>query len=217
MTKKINVFSVLLALMLVISAFFAGCDKVFPQDGDEFATEPYPAPDYSSLELSEYIKLGEYKDMTIDTTQYSVTDDFVLWNKIVNNAEVIEYPSNALAYYEDQTTRQYMHYAEEGNMTYDELISSLGITQKNIEEEAKRLVKNDLVQLAIVKAESIELTDDEKVKFFDKYAKKYTELYGYSKEYVRENLANEIYGSMLYDKMMEYLMLNNTLISSTGE
>ena len=117
MKRIFNIFLTVTALILLITLALTGCDKILPQSGDEFATEPYPAPDYEALELSEYIKLGDYKGMTIDTTNYDAADDFVLWNTIVNNAEVLEYPSDALFYYEDQEMRRYLHYAEEGNIS----------------------------------------------------------------------------------------------------
>ncbi len=215
MKRSFNIFWAFLALILALTlTLMTGCDKIFPQNGDQFSTEPYPAPDYASLELSEYIKLGEYKGMTVNTIYFSVTDDIVLWNTVVDNAEVIKYPEDALFYYEDQTARRYLHYAEEGGMTYDELLASLDMTQDDVDDEAKRLVKKDLVELAIIKAEKIELTEKEKETHFEKYVSLYINSYGYSEEYVRAELTDEIYGTMLHDKMMEYLMINNTLVST---
>ncbi len=217
MKKTSKILLTFLSSLLLCSLLFTGCDKIFPQNGDEQNTEPYPSPDYSALDISEYVILGEYKGLTVDTTQYSVTDDVVLWNAIIANAEIIKYPDDALFYYTDQTSRRYAQYAEDGDMTYDELLASLDITQKDIEAEAMRLVKNDLVQMAIIKAENIELTDDEKAKHLDKYIAQYVKIYGYSEEYVKENLIDEIYNSMLYDKMLEFLMINNTVTNEAEE
>lgn len=215
MKKILKLLSAVLPLLLVSSLFFAGCDKDTPDDKN--FTEIYEAPDYSNLDLSEYVKLGEYKGLTVDATYYSVSNDIVLWNAIINNAEILKYPQDALFYYTDQTSRRYAHYAEEGNMTYDEMLTSLGITQEDIEAEAMRLVKDDLVQLAIIEAENIELTDEEKARLLDKYVAQYVNVYGYSEEYVRENLTDEIYSSMLYDKMLEYLLINNTVTRQAEE
>ena len=49
--------------------------------------------------------------------------------------------------------------------------------------------------------------------FLDKYVEKYVTNYGYSEDYVRKNLIEEIYKSMIYDKMIEYLVLKNTFIT----
>jgi ABC-type microcin C transport system permease subunit YejB len=85
-----------------------------------------------------------------------------------------------------------------------------GVSEADIEAEAKKYVKEDLVQLAVLRAEGIALTDDEKIKLLARYVKKYVDDYGYSEDYVRKNLTDEIYKSMLFDKMLEYLMLKNT-------
>ena len=91
-------------------------------------------------------------------------------------------------------------------MSYDELMKLLDMDEEDIANEAKDLVKKDLITKAIVKAEGIELTEAEKTELFDKYAAFYIDVNGFSEDYVRENLTDEIYESMQYDKMMEYLL-----------
>ena len=194
-TLKITVL--LLVLLLGISAF-CSCKK---------NNEP---PTYSATEINEYVRLGEYKNITVDKADGELAPNVALWNKIVSNAEVLKYPESAVEYYKTEAERRYEYLAEEGKMSYDELLASLGVTEEDILTEARAYVKSDLVRLAIIEAEGLHLTDDEKTSLFDKYADKFAELYGYSGEYVRENLADEIYDAMQYDKMMEFLMLNNT-------
>ena len=79
-------------------------------------------------------------------------------------------------------------------------------------EEAKALTKSDLVYSAIVKLENISISESEKERLFDKYVEKYVSVYGYNAEYVKKNMADEIYDSMLYDKTTEFLIKNNNLI-----
>ena len=220
MKKTLKATALLLVFLLGTMLVLSSCDKIFPQNGDEYQTEELKAPDYSDITLSEHITLGEYKGIKValgGVTSVDMTDDLVLWEAIVNGAVVIKYPEKALSYYEEQTTRLYMSYAEEGNVSYDELMSSLGKTSADIENEAKEYVKSDLVQLAIIESEGLHLTDNEKARLFDKYAEKFAATYGYSEEYVKEQLANEIYDAMQYDKMMEFLLLNNEIINITEE
>lgn len=205
-SKRLTAAFCLLAAFLTI---LCACEDSGPSQS---ASESYDAPDYSELDISEYVILGEYKGLTVDVSDESKSAGTLLWNEIINNAEVVKYPEDALFYYTDQTTRLYAHYADDGNISYGELLEWLGMTDEDIENEAKDLVKRDLVQAAILEKENIELTEEEKEKFFDRYAEKYTEIYGYSREYVESNLADEIYASMLYDKMMEYLIINNNLV-----
>lgn len=219
MKKALKTSAILLAFLLCIILIFSGCDKIFSINGDEHLTEELTAPDYSNLNLNEYIKLGDYKGLHIalGNIEEDMTASVALWSSIVDKAEVIKYPEEALSYYEEQTTRLYMSYAQKGNMSYDELMSALGKTSENIETEAKEYVKSDLVKFAIIKAEGLSLTDDEKTRLFDKYAKQFATTYGYTEEYAKENLANEIYDAMQHDKMIEFLLLNNEVIENYVE
>ena len=209
---KINA---LLLVFLLGTSLFLGCDKILSDNGNENPTEELSAPTYSAADINECIRLGEYKNITVDTSGEDLSDDVALWNKIVSNAEIIKYPDEAL--YKKQEQSRYEYLAEEGKMSYDELLSSLGVTEADIESEAKAYVKSDLVKLAIIEAEGLHLTDDEKSRLFDKYADKFAATYGYSAEHVRENLADEIYDAMQYDKMMEFLLINNTVKAITEE
>ena len=212
MKKILKVSALLLLLLLGIALLFSSCNKKPPKE--------LTLPDYSDIALSDYVSLGEYKGLKVaigGVVSEDMTNDLVLWETIVRNADVIKYPDDALSYYKEQTTRLYMGYAEEGSMSYDELMTSLGKTDEDIEEEAKEYVKSDLVRLAIIEAEGLYLTDDEKARLFDKYAYKFEVTYGYTTEYVRENLTDEIYDAMQHDKMMEFLLLNNEIIAITEE
>ena len=46
----------------------------------------------------------------------------------------------------------------------------------------------------------------------EKAAQKIAADYGYTEDYVAENLTDLIYETMLYDKTMEYLIVNNTFV-----
>ena len=212
MKKTLKSSALLIALLMTLSVILSACSKD--------SNKELGAPDYSALDLSEYVTLGEYKDLQISVggvVSEDMTNDVVLWGAIVNKAEIIKYPEDALSYYKEQASRLYAVYAEEGNMSYDELMSSLGKTNEDIETEAKEYVKSDLVSLAIIKAEGLYLTEDEKTRLFDKYAYNFSTTYGYSVDYVYENLKEEIYEAMQHDKMMEFLLLNNEIIVITEE
>ena len=220
MKKALKISALLLVFLIGTALIFSSCDKILPDNGDEHSTQELMPPDYSGMVLSEYIALGEYKGLSVSiggVVSEDMTNDVVLWETIVNKAEIIKYPQDALFYYKEQTTRLYMSYADEGKMSYDELMTSLGKTSEDIENEAKEYVKSDLVRLAIIETEGLHLTDDEKARLFDKYAYKFEVTYGYTTEYVRENLTDEIYDAMQHDKMMEFLLLNNDVIQITEE
>ena len=201
---------VLLATLLLIAPLLTGC-KNDDDNKDSNENKNAEAPDYSDIDVFEHIELGAYTGIEISAGADKGSTALALWEQIVDNARVIKYPQKALDYYLEQTIRRYQHYASEGNMDYEEILLSLGLTENDIENEAKGYVKSDLVELAIIKSENISLSNEEKEKFLDRYIENYVSTYRYSKDYVRNNLIEEVYSSMLHDKMLEYLLLKNTI------
>ena len=102
--------------------------------------------------------------------------------------------------------------AKSENETYESLLSYLGITEADILAEAKRMTLGDLAREAIYKLEGIELSEKEKAENYDVYVRIFTEMYGYTEDYVRSNLTDEIYETMRYDKMIEKLILMNEFV-----
>ena len=222
MKHTIKILSLVLCLLLTAALMLTACggnnDEVNSDtNGTETsANTENPSTDfYSELKLEDYIKLGTYKELVVDARNSS--ENIELWNMIVARCEVITYPEEALSYYLSQTKQKYEIFAERGNMSYDELLKALDMTEEDLEKEAKDLIKKDLVTLSIVKAEGLELTDEEKTELFEMYADVYIQLYGYTEEYVRENLSAEVYSSMQHDKMMEYLIKQNIFVVDTED
>lgn len=200
----------LLALSLTLT-LLAGCkenkEKDTEQNTDTKAEEPVDFEGMSAEELSEYIELGEYKGLQI--TLGGADKGEAVWKKIIAGSTVKKYPEAQVEYYKAQTVAQYEYYADEAEMSLEELLAKMDITEAQMLDEARALVKSDLVYHAILKAEGITLSDSEKDQLFDKYVEKYVDDYGYSEEYVRKNMSHLIYESMLYDKTTEFLIANN--------
>ena len=201
--KKIRLCAVLCALSLMLCAMCVSCAKKDAK-GDGGTKKP----DVFALELSEYIELGEYKNLIIIFTYESRSE--AAWREVINGSEVIKYPEELVSYYTEQTKARYSYYAEKNDMEYSKVLEDFGATEESIATEAKALAKADLVFAALVKAESITLSDSEKSEHFGRYLEFYVESYGYTEEYVKENLTDEIYESMLYDKASEFLIINNS-------
>lgn len=201
-----------LALCLTISAFAVSCGK----DGDsekedETGKKPSIAnvekPDLDALEISEYVRLGEYKGMTVKLPGVDHEEEAV-WNCVLENAEIISVPEGLLEYYEAQLIAIYKYYAEEQGITLEEAFEIYGMSEANIAEEAFEAARDDLVFAAVIDAEGIELTEENINTLYDTYVERYT-LIGYNESYIRENFRDEILDAMLYDKVLEFLMINN--------
>ena len=185
------------------------CSKV---DGDAETTTSDKKTEgmtFTSDNIGRYISLPEYKGLEISVAEGESRGDAV-FSKIVSEAVVIEYPEEQLSYYIEQQEAKYRYIAASSDSTYDEILERFGITAEGIEAESKSLVKNDLVFYGIVYAEEITVTEQEKTDNFEKYVEKYTLGFGYAEEYVRSNMTDEIYESMLYDKTLERLIVLNS-------
>ncbi|MBE6531492.1 MAG: hypothetical protein E7679_05340 [Ruminococcaceae bacterium] len=199
----------LVAMLLISTMLFSCGDKDnIPGETSADNAQSLRRPDISQLELSEYITLGNYSGLVIVCGSESERGNAV-WDKVVADAEVKKYPEEQVNYYFFQSKAKYEYLAKNGNDSYENIIAALGVTEEQMLEDARALVKEDLCFYAIIKAEGISLSKEEKSKNFDRYVKKYTEAYGYSESYARENMKEQIYESMLFDKMLEKLIILN--------
>lgn len=173
------------------------------------------ASDMSTEALEECVELCEYKNIELSTEGKAKQD--VLIAHIMKNSSIVKYPEGAVEYYVEQLEEQYEYYADQIGMKYEDMLKELGENDATIIDDARELVKQDLVLELIRRRENITLTDADKSDFFDKYVEKYADNYGYSEEYVRENLSESVYSSMIYDKTMEFLIINNQFIEETPE
>jgi hypothetical protein len=113
-------------------------------------------------------------------------------------------------YYARQEREAVSYYAKQKGLTDEEAMAELGLTEDGILENARAMVKSDLVYEYIRKDAAIELTDKEKRDLFDRYVGRIAAQQGYDEDDVRENMEALVFDAMLYDKTMEYLILHNT-------
>jgi FKBP-type peptidyl-prolyl cis-trans isomerase (trigger factor) len=158
-------------------------------------------------ELCEYVLLGEYKEMTVKLDGRTKSE--AVWSAIRESAAIVEYPAPLVKYYELQKKAEYEYYAEQLDMKYKDVLKKLGTSEDEIRAEAERMAVDDLLFELVKRTENISLSDNDKTEHFDRYVKKYVKDYGYDEEYVRKNLSSEVYDSMLYDKVCEFLIMNN--------
>ena len=190
-----------LALIMLISMF--SCKK----NGENESVEPIDFAAMSDDELKSYAELGEYKLMTLK--QGSSSKGEAVWAAVKKNATVRSYPEQQVSYYVSQIEAQYAYYAEEAGISYKEMLREVGATEESIRSEAESMATDDIICELVCRDADITLREDEKSKFFEKYVEKFVADYGYSREYVKENMQDEIYESMLYDKTTEFLITNN--------
>lgn len=234
--KNINTFGILrvLALLICLATViaFSGCARIpadgAADDGDTPAAdntqdtgnkddgegeedeEKKLTLDYSGIDVDDYVTSVSYKDLKIVMESEEDSREDALWEAILATALIKDFPEDAVNYYFEQTKAYYMYIAENDDECYQLLLESRDITEEDIKDDARELVKKDLVYFYIVEKEQITISDEEKQELFERYVETYVVEYGYNIEYVQANMTEHIYESMLYDKTMELLVLSNT-------
>ena len=215
--------SVLICLAMILFAFASCKGKESRPDTDETKSDVVVIGEnsfYSTLDLSEHVVLCEYKDQTFDIsdTDGSREDmEAAITKHIYEKSEIKKYPDEPLEYYFEQEKSFYTYLAKGDAEQYDALLSEAGVSEEDLRELARKYVAEDLVFYAITEAEGISVSDAEKSELLDKYIKKYVDTYGYAEEYVRENMTELIYDSMLFDKTIEFLIENNRFVSDAQQ
>ena len=217
-SNLIKIFALLFVCAFCLSVF-AGCkkDDVTVDDGTDNGSDNTQAVlDYSQINIDEYVKSVSYKGLTLTVNGEGASKETAIWEALLGAAVIEKYPESAVEYYFAQTKDYYMFIANNDPEAYKLLLKSRNMTEEDLVAEARELVKKDLVYLYIVEKEGIAITEDEKQSLFDRYVAAYVSEYGYSAEYVKANMSELIYDSMLYDKTLEFLILNNTFTADNN-
>lgn len=206
------------ALCAVICACAVSCaeDEV-GNGGDTTADGTKTELDYSKINIDDYVGPMSYKGLTLTLETPEASKEDAVWAALLGSADIAGYPEDAVAYYFKQTKDYYMFVADNDPEAYEMLLESRGITESDIEAEARELVKKDLVYLYVTEKEGITVSETEKEQLFDRYVAAFVAEYGYTREYVTQHLTGHIYEAMLYDKTLEFLILNNSFeVKSSG-
>ena len=204
--KKTRIIAFLTLLCVLICSSLISCKKEDEKESD-ISAEKMNISAMTDQELTSYVLLGEYKGLAIELGARA--KDVAVWYEIASRAEVKNLPEQQVNYYFEQSKAQYKYYAQTAGISYEQMLAELGTTEEKMTLEARQLALGDILFELVRRAEDIELTESEKAEHFDRYVEKYVEDYGYSAEYVSQNLEDMIYESMLYDKTTEFLITNN--------
>ena len=218
----------LCSVVLVLSALLcsAACnEETVPDETSEKMTEQmteaeteheaFTELNYDDIDLSKHVKEVKYKELEITLKKADDSREEALWEAILATANVESYPEDKVEYFFKQTKDAYMYLVNGNEEDYLLLLKNRGTDENKMRDEARELVKKDLIYYYIVQTEKIAVTDKEKTELFDKYVEKYVSAYGYNREYVKDNMTEMIYDSMLYDKTMEFLIKENNFSVDT--
>lgn len=138
--------------------------------------------------------------------QDSLTDE--VWNAVLENTEVKEYPEGETEALEKQLREQYEQMAEAYGMEFDDMLTQMGMDEETFTEQAAQAaeasVKSQMVVDAIAEKEKIELDDDT----YEEKVAELAESYGYeSVDDLKEQAEEEdLRDLILSDMVKEWLV-----------
>ncbi len=195
-------------------------EDIVPEYTDDLVNQ-YTSGDYTTIaDYEKYLKDTIYEEnVAYQESEYKAA----LWSTIIENCERNGYPEDKLdvfyneyyAYYKDY----YTYIATLNGSDYETFLASKGITDAEIQEgcmeSAKYELEGFMVAIAIAKAEKISLTTDEMESLEADVVEQFS--YGSIEEFESEYAdygENYIYETFIYDKVMEFLVENNTMVIS---
>ncbi len=191
-------------------------EKVVPKLDDEFVAA-LGAGATTVADFKELVKQSILSNKSSAAEQQVATD---LWNQVMEAATISEdIPEDLIKEKIELINERYHKNAESYNMDFETfLMQSMGITEEQFQEEittlAEEVVKENLVVMAIAKAENLSLTDQE---IADSLSAAAT-MYGYSSEdEFKENNDMTLFNEqMLRMKVEEFLKENATIKDASG-
>ena len=122
-----------------------------------------------------------------------------VWTKIMESAEILEYPEQQVMYYYTSYRANIEAEADQYGHSYEEHLEAIGVTDEDVMDKSKSLVYEELVFYYIVRAENYSINDEEYAAGVAKYAAEQgmtveqMETY-YEKDYIKDNI--------LWDKVL---------------
>lgn len=89
----------------------------------------------------------------------------LLWADLVNDSIAIKYPESKLKIYMDEYDAYYNNYMEQNQITFEKLLSEMGSTAEEYQEErkifAESTVKEEIILYFIIKTEKVRVSSEE--------------------------------------------------------
>ena len=122
----------------------------------------------------------------------------------MSNATIHSYPEEKVNEIYNQNVSTYTMYGAMYGMSYEDFLKNQGYTDADVLEEARSMVKEDLIFYSIVKAENITISDEEYTATLPEFAAYYD--YTDPKEMVDAYGETSIRDRMLWDKTQDLLV-----------
>lgn len=171
-----------------------------------------------------YKTVSEFKDAARDyleesrVTEVEEATKEAVYEEILKNSTIIKLPDDKISYYADAMYGQYEYMAAYNNYSDFEayLEEVVGMTTEEFVEYCKDYaefyVKKDLIMLAIIEAENIEITDEVYNEMIDTYAALagYSDVESYEQEQTNTGLSTRVILDVAIEAALETAKINYT-------
>lgn len=138
-----------------------------------------------------------------------------VWEKVMDNTEVKQYPQDRLKEVKQDLVELYEGYAEQNQMTYDEYMDAIGLTDEDLDEAAEASLKQELVADLLAETFALKPSDVE----VEQKAQEYAEQYNFSSVDLLYQVISEddVRNMLTQDKVKEWLHDRCEYVDSTGD
>ena len=196
----------------------AGADVVFtvtvqhikgqkvPEWNDEFAKTVSEGKHTTADAYLEELKTTWAANKKIDIDNKKTQD---AWTAVLNNCTIVTYPEGEVEKYRADIIASYEDYAKQMGTDLDTLLAYMGTDKAGLEayadQYAHSIVAEELVFFSIVKAEGLEVGEEE----YQAGLASYAEYYQMTVEELKKEINEEdIKNSILFDKMLVFITEN---------
>jgi trigger factor len=177
-------------VVFTVTVHYIQGEQITPELTDAFVTE-FTGGDYTTVEAFRTFYRNYLDAAAAEKAHANALN--TLWSAVFENTTFHQVPTEQVSYYHAQLKAQYESYAASYGMSYETILSLYGLTDESLKTQAEQYAKQDLVFYAIVKAESITVTEEEYTAGLADYAASSgvssaeMEAY-YGKDYIMESL-----------------------------
>jgi trigger factor len=167
----------------------------------------------------QYKTCEEYRQFIKESINNNIKQNnlSLIWKEIIENS-VVNIPEEELDYYYGAYRQNFEYYASIYGMTYEEFLKNGGayyfegleiFTDEELVEYIKDTLTQEIVRIAVIKAENLEVTDEE----FDLFIEELVALNGKTKEETIEGYGGEksIKKNILIDEVTKLIYEINSL------
>lgn len=189
--------------VFTVTVHYIEGEPVAPELNDEFVKEKFGSAGCDNVNSFMEYYANYLEEERVKAVKEDASSE--LWGLIMENAETIELPKKAVDSLYWLNRANYEMYAEQYGIEYDEFLSMyVGMDDAGLIEYTENYVKEDIVIYSIVKAEGLEVTDDEYAEGIKTYCEEYemTEdelLKSYSEERIKSVLQWNKLMTAIYD------------------